>query len=153
MDRLHKSMFVNGKVLATICCHECGKAHWIYAVKKLDQATENALTKIKESDHYMYGASLFAPDSGLHDTVVVCASMTCVNSMEVQYYSASLVSFPPVCFHCGAAEEYLLENEEITELKQQFAVVRPICRQCRSSGKCPATRQPNLMAAKKKKST
>lgn len=120
------------------------------AVKKLDEATKNTFTTIKESNHYTCGASLFAPGSDLHDTIVVRASMTCANPIEVQYYGASIVSFPPICFHCGAAEEYLLKNEEIAALEQKFAVVRPICRQCRSSGKLPATRQKNLMAAKKK---
>ena len=69
---------------------------------------------------------------------------------QVQYYSAGTVAFPPVFFHCGASEETLINDSETVELKKQFAIVRPICFLCRSRGKRPTTRQPNLVAKKKK---
>ena len=50
----------------------------------------------------------------------------------------------------SAQEETLINDSETVELKKQFAIVRPICFLCRSRGKRPTTRQPNLVAKKKK---
>ena len=103
---------------------------------------------IRCSKLYVCGSFLFLPDSMYHSTIVVRQALSCEEHVEVQYYSSTLCSFPPVCYHCGGPEETLLNNEEVLELKKQFAIVRPICFLCRSSGKRPATRQPNLMAKK-----
>ena len=71
--------------------------------------------------------------------------------MEVQYYSVTLVSFPNICFYCGAPEEILVDDSGIQKLRSQYAVVQPICFLCCSSGKRRATRQPNNMAPKTKR--
>ncbi len=97
---------------------------------------------------YTCGSFLFPPDSDYSSTIVIRQALTCQDPIEVQYYSAGTVAFPPVCFHCDAPEETLLNNSEIVELKKQFAI-RPIFL-CRSSGKRPATRQPKLVSKKKK---
>ena len=55
--------------------------------------------------------------------------------METQYYSATLVSFPPVCYYCGTGEECLVEDDSIHELRKEYAVLRPICFLCKAEGK------------------
>ena len=71
-------------------------------------------------------------------------ALLCTDQTEVQYYSASMVSFPEVCFYCGLGEG-LMNDDSIKELRKQFAIVRPICFLCHAGGKRPATRQPNNM--------
>ena len=41
----------------------------------------------------------------------------CSSPIEAQYYGAALVSFPPICYHCGLGEESLVNNDYIQELK------------------------------------
>ena len=100
----------------------------------------------------MWITSLFPSSSCYSDSIVVRQSLTCVDPMEVQYYSSTLAAFPDVCFHCGTSEESLVEDDNILQLRKEFAIVRPICFLCRSSGKRPATRQANNMAKKPRQS-
>ena len=62
--------------------------------------------------------------------------------METQYYSAILVSFPPVCYYCGGGEESLIEDDNTIELRKEYAVVRPLWFFCKSEGKVPFVRMP-----------
>ena len=55
-----------------------------------------------------------------------------------------------VCFHCGSPEETLVIDDEIVELKKQYAVVRPICFLCKSDGKKVFISHPSNMAKKRK---
>ena len=66
----------------------------------------------------------------------------CVDPVETQYYSATLVSFPLVCYYCGIDEESLVEDDEIERLRSEFAVVRPLCFLCKSDGKTPFVKMP-----------
>ena len=77
---------------------------------------------------YTCGSSLFPHENYgiVVREVLVCAS---------QYYSAALVHFPSVCYHCGLREESLIENDEIKELKKMYALVYPLCFVCLSDGK------------------
>ena len=89
------------------------------------------------------GAAVFPPSSQLTDTVVVRQNIGCTNPMETQYYSATLVSFPPVCHYCGAGEECFVEDDSIRDLKkEECAVVHPICFICKAEGKTPYVRMP-----------
>ncbi len=39
------------------------------------------------------------------------------------------VQLDDVCFYCGDVD--VLDNEEISQLKEQFGIVRPICGSCK----------------------
>ena len=71
-----------------------------------------------------------------HDTL---RERGCINPIECQYYSSKLVSFPPVCYYCGISEESFVEDDEIQQLREEYAVVRPLCFLCKAEGKsrCP----------------
>ena len=64
--------------------------------------------------------------------------------MECQYYSAKLVSFAPVCYYCGITEDSFVEDDETQQLslRQEYAVVRPLCFLCKSEGKTPFVKMP-----------
>ena len=51
-------------------------------------------------------------------------------------FTATLATFPDVCYHCGRAQP-IYQGPDIDQLKQQFAVVRPICAICLENGKHP----------------
>ena len=70
--------------------------------------------------------------------------------IELQYFSATLVHFPPVCFWCGAPEETLIRDAIYTEKERNFQTVHAICMFCRSEGKQEFTRHP-LNAPKRRK--
>ena len=57
-----------------------------------------------------------------------------------------LCALPPVCYHCGLGEESLVDNAEVQELKQMYAVVHPICFVCLSDGKKLLCRKPSNVA-------
>ena len=62
--------------------------------------------------------------------------------LQAQYYSVTLVSFPPVCYYCGCGEESLVVDEDTQKLKEQYAVVRPLCFLYKSVGKTHFVRMP-----------
>lgn len=90
---------------------------------------------------------MFPPSSPLVDMVVVRQNIGCTTTLEAQYYSATLVSFPPACYYCGTGEECLVEDESICDLRKEYAVVRPICFLRKSEGKTPHVRMPMLQSA------
>ena len=95
---------------------------------------------------------LFAPDHSLAGSVVVRVSITC--QMETQYYGATTVHFPKSCYHCGEVEpDMILNDQYIQELKQQFAVVQPLCKVCHDADSEAKTRAPNNVHAAKKESS
>ena len=98
----------------------------VYAKGKLTLQEKNALTAIDDSRVYTCGSTLFSSSSDFK-SLVVRRNIQCMSPIEAQYYSAKLVNFPPVCYYCGGSEETLVNDEEMTELKQQYAVVRPLC--------------------------
>lgn len=55
-------------------------------------------------------------------------------------------SFDPICFYCWDSQ--LETNRDIEKLKENFAIVRPVCSSCYNKGMQPATRN-----AKKNKTT
>ena len=81
--------------------------------------------EVDDSRVFTCGSTLFSPLSDLK-SLVVRQNIQCTSPVEAQYYSAKLVNFPPVCYYCGGSKETLINDEEMTELKQQYAVVRPM---------------------------
>ena len=56
--------------------------------------------------------------------------------------SAKLVSFAPVCYYCGITEDSIVEDDETQQLRQEYAVVRPLCFLCKSEGKTHFMKMP-----------
>ena len=100
---------------------ECCKQRCIFSKGKLTLAEWIYVQDIKDSCLFTCGSSLFPPTSELSS--VVRQNCSCRLPVEVQYYSAKLISFP----QSGLPEQSLVNNDEIVSLKQQYAVVRPIC--------------------------
>ena len=92
---------------------------------------------IRESHLYTCGASLFPEDAALVNSVVVRQAIVCSSPIECQYYSSILVSFLSVCYFYGTGEELLVNDDEMKELKQSYAVVYPICFLCREMARNP----------------
>ena len=134
LDSKRKSLLINGKVRRTITCRECFKPRCIYASQKLNKHETALLVELDDSRLYTCGSHLFPPSSSHYESIVVRASLSCTDPVEVQYYSATLVNFVQVCYYCGL-DEGLVEDDAIKELRKQFATVRPICFLCRSGGK------------------
>ncbi len=118
---------------------------------KLSWEEKVSVRRVKESRLFTCGCALFPECSSCHEVIVVRQKMSCSATIEAQYYSAKLVSFPPVCYYCGCPEETLC-NAEITKLREEYSVVRPICFLCVASGKKVYTSHPSNMAKRKKSS-
>ena len=125
---------------------ECLKQHCIYSPCKLSHSELVQVTHVKETNLYTCGSSLFPPDSMVVYKIVIKEALTCNSPIEAQYYSAVLVKFPPICYNCGLHEESVVEDEEIKELRDCYAVVAPICFLCRSDGKKPYCKTPSNVA-------
>lgn len=55
--------------------------------------------------------------------------------------SGVLHNFSAICVHCGDTEIIdPNENEQLSQLKKDWATVRPICPSCLEGGKIPVTR-------------
>ena len=134
------------KVCDYVCCHECNHRRCIYSNKVLTTAEKSLLQVAKE---ILYSCGMqFATSGLLSEIVTVREGISCQSPMEAQYYSATLAKFPDVCYQCGK-DEPLHESPEIAELKQQFAVVRPICTFCVQKGEQPKTSHPKVVKRKK----
>ena len=104
---------------------------------------------IRESHLYTCGASLFPEDAAPVKSVVVQQVIVCSSLIECQYYSSVLVSFPSVCCFCGMGEESLVNDDEMKELKQSYAVVYPISFLCKGDGKKPHSKmQTNVVKSR-----
>ena len=71
---------------------------------------------VEESKTYCCGCAIFPPSSALVETVVVRQNIGCSNPIKAQYYSATLVSFPPGCYYCGAIEECFIKDDSTRQL-------------------------------------
>ena len=140
-DAKHKHLFYSSKVRGTLHCQECFKPRCVYSARKLGRDERVLIERVDEEKTYSCGSALF--HSILVDTVVVRQNIGCTNPIETEYYSATFVSFPPVCYYCGAAEESLVEDDNTRQLKQEYAIVRPLCFLCKSEGKTPFVRMPS----------
>jgi len=67
--------------------------------------------------------------------LVVRRSLTCLLPVESGYYSSTCY-LPPVCCHCGK-DENLLEDysDYMSNMRENYSNVRPICEACREAGK------------------
>ena len=145
-------LFNAQKVRGIVTCWECYKSRVVYSKGKLTVQERNALTEVDDSRVYTCGSMLFSPSSDFK-SLVVRQNIQCTSPIEAQYYSAKLVNFPPVCYYCGGSEETLVNVDETTELKQQYAVVRPICfLLCKASGKKIFTSHPSNVKKRRKTS-
>ena len=97
IDHQRKSLLVAGKVRGVITCGECCKPRCIYAKTRLSEDQQVELQRIRESDIYTCGSSLFLSN----DCIVVREGLLCSSVIETQYYSSVLVHFPPICYFCG----------------------------------------------------
>ena len=102
------------------------------------------LKHVEDSRLYICGASLFPEGAMLAELVVVRQAIVCRSPIESQYHNSVLVSFPLVCYYCGAVEECLMDDEETRQLKQSYAIIYPICFLCKSDGKNPFTKYPPM---------
>lgn len=132
-----KLLSQSGKVRAVLSCGDCFKPRCVFSDSSLTNNEKDMLVEL-EAD-YTCGSTLFPESSEYHSSIVTQVNLSCADDIEPQYYSATLVKFPPVCCHCGGSEETLVEDELIRDLKQRKQVVRPICCFCRSEGKEPNT--------------
>lgn len=62
-----------------------------------------------------------------------------IDPIELQYFSATLVHYPSVCYWCGNIEEMVAHNEKVHELFQR---VHSICLFCKTDVKSSFTRHP-----------
>ena len=137
-DKGNKNLLIASNALAVIVCIDIMKPQCMYAAASLTPTEKKKCLKtVVNSRMYSCGCELFPPDHPLCSTVIV-RQANCSEPMESQYYSATCVSFPPVCLFCSSPE-MLAEDEIVSTLKNEFAVVRPICFLCRADGKRPAT--------------
>lgn len=136
-----KKLFVNSR--GVVKCRECCKPRCVFTLKKLTSAESALVEEINGSKLYVCGSPLLPSSSPYFNSIVVHQSLLCTDPVEVQYYSATIVSFPNISFYCGAPEVTLVDDSDIKKLHSQYAVVCPICFLCCSSEKRPATRQPN----------
>lgn len=114
----------------------------MFSAQKLQWSEKVLLKEVADERLYTCGSPLFTPDSPVLDTIVVRQNIGCTNPMESQYYSARLVSFQPVCYYCGVTEESFVDDATIQQLREEYAVVRPLCFLCQSEGKTPFVKMP-----------
>ncbi len=149
-DSEHKALIVAGKVRGCIECTECSKNRCIFSQSVLNIAEELELSRIKESKLYTCGSVLFLPGNKYADTIIVREVLTCNSTIEAHYFSSKSVSFPPICSHCGLSEETLVDDEEIKELKQTYAIVHPICFLCKTEGKKIVCKKPSNVVKRRR---
>lgn len=149
-DSENKALLVAGKVRGCIECSECGKCRCVYSPSVLHYGEEIELARIRESKLYTCGSVLFPPGHMYEGSIIVREALTCNSTIEAQYFSSKLVSFPLVCYHCGLTEETLVNDDEIEELKKSYAIVYPICFLCKTEGKKVICRKPSNVAKRRK---
>ena len=149
-DKHNSSILVCTKVRSCIQCDECHKSRCAYAQCKLTLEEMNEISRIKEAKLYTCGYVLFPPGSKYEKSIVAREALTCNSTIKTQYYGSKLISFPPICYHCGIGEECFIDYDKITELKKKYAVVYPICFICTSDGKKPFCKLPSNVAKQRK---
>ena len=149
-DKQNSTLLICTKVRCCIECGECHKSRCVYAQCKLKLEDMNEISRIKEAKLYTCGSVLFPPGTKYEKSIIVREAATCNSPIETQYYSSKLISFPPICYHCGIGEECLIDDDQIKELKTKYAVVYPICFLCKSDGKKPFCKLPSNVAKQRK---
>ena len=98
-----------------------------YAKGKLILQEKNALIAIDDSSVYTCECTLLYLCQTLnlwwYDESITMLSwlITLLSAITV------VVNYPPVCYYSGSSEKTIVNDKEMTELKQQYAVVRPTC--------------------------
>ncbi|CAC5419773.1 unnamed protein product [Mytilus coruscus] len=106
-DKQRRDLFKNTKVREVVLCSECSKPRCIFSEKKLSREQDELILRLKEYSFYTCGGALVQYDSETVD-IVVREGLACNSPIETTYYSASLKHYlPPVCVHCGTAEDLL----------------------------------------------
>ena len=141
-DMKHKALFNSSKVRSIMHCQECFKPKCVYSSRKLNWNETVLLKSVTEEKLYTCGSAVFQPTSEVVDTIVVRQNVSCTDPVETQYFTATLVSFSLVCYYCGIEEESFVEDDEMERLRNEFAVVRPLCFLCKSDGKTPFVKMP-----------
>ena len=126
LDDKRKPFFTNSKMCRTITCRECFNPRCPYTARKLTKEECILLEEIDYSKLYTCGSELFPSSSCHYGLIVIRAALLCKDSIEVQYYSAKLVSFPQIYYFCGLPDE-LVDDDSIKVLYKQYVVVQPIC--------------------------
>ena len=114
IDRENSLLFRNTRVRGCMVCQECLKPRCIYAASVLSDGHKAAVRIVEDSRLYSCGSPLFGSDSPISTTVVIRQKLSCSSPMESTYYSATLVSLPPVCYWCGVCKDALVYDEEYT---------------------------------------
>ena len=84
----------------------------VYAKAKLKPDEKLA---IQDSNLFTCGSCLFSPDSPFFSVICVRENLSCGDPIELSYFSATLVHFPPVCYWCGLSEETLVRDQELAQ--------------------------------------
>ena len=150
VDRKRKEIIVSSNVQCILTCQECFKPQCVYAKSKLKPDERSAIEQVQESHLFTCGSCLFPPDSPFSSVICVRENLSCGDSIELSYFSATLVHFPPVWYWCGLPEETLVRDQEFTELERNYQTAHAICMFCKQEGKQPFTRHP-LNAPKRRK--
>ncbi|XP_052249975.1 uncharacterized protein LOC127858198 isoform X2 [Dreissena polymorpha] len=149
-DKRHKSHMSAAQARRYILCADCRKRRVVYSRTKLTVDQCRQLELLDDAVIYTCGSAIFPEEHDLHEQVFVREGLSCQTEIETTYYSAVTQNFPPICYHCGDTNILGEEVEPITALRQQYSIVRPICRGCLESGKMPATRNAHKMNRKRK---
>ena len=149
VDKGRRSTLVCGKVRAIIACGECSKPRCIYSPSKLTPPQMKTIEAIKDSKLYTCGSALLPPESA-YANIIVREAIVCSLYLESQYNSSKLVHFQPVCYYCGLGEDTLVNDDDIKKLRENYAVVYPICFLCKSDGKHPHSKQLSNLAKRRK---
>lgn len=151
-DVINKDLLVGTRARTFIACSDCGKSRVVYSKTKLSKLAGDAVRRVCEQNTYCCGDPLF-PESGIsYDSIVVREGITCTSPMETTYYSNIITRFEPCCFHCGAFDDLIQDDDEMMlTLKQSYTMVRPLCSRCRSKGRTAETRGKKNVGGKRRK--
>nr|XP_022308033.1 uncharacterized protein LOC111114036 [Crassostrea virginica] len=138
-DKKHKGVLVAGKVRSFVMCCLCGKRRVVYCKERLSRQQITDIEEVQDSLFYTCGSTLFPTGHRYHETIVVKEELECTAEMETTYYAGITTKFQPVCFFCGDTEVDST-SQTVQDLRKNYSIVRPICRQCMSKGIQPKVR-------------
>jgi hypothetical protein len=127
-DIVNKKMFICSNVRATVQCSFCGKLRLVFCWAKDWKAHNASLSKILEESRYTCGAYIVAPPAPLSKIFVVKRDIRCDDTIQKLYFSQQNIPVPPICYHCGSAEEVIRDPELVSDYK----CVYPQCKECRA---------------------
>ena len=114
-----KYIIVSSKLWYIPTCQDCLKPRHVYAKSKLK---------------FICGSCIFPLDSPFSNVICVREKLSCVDPIELSYFSTMLVHFPPLCYWCGLSEEALVRDQEFTNLARNYQTVYVICMFCKQEG-------------------